>query len=399
MHVIVAGGGIGGLTAALSLARQGAKVTVLERAGVFAEVGAGLQLSPNATRLLFRLGLENELRRIGFAPGSADIRDRRDGRLLLSTALGPAAQQRWGAPYLQAHRADLHGVLLAAASQTGLDLRVDSPVGRIEPGSHGIRVQAGGDSLTADVLIGADGIHSRVCAALRGERPARFNGEIAWRGLVEARRLPSGLIAPAATVWTSNGAHFVHYYVRSGELVNFVGFTHGRRAGPESWTETAAPGEMAQAFAGWPEPVRRLIAEQQGGCGWRSAVHDRPPSPVWTDGQVALLGDAAHPMPPYLAQGAGMAIEDAEAVARHLAGPLEPAAALRAYAAARRRRPAKVQAWAARHGAIFHLPGPLRTAAFALARTQDGGTGRLDWLYGYRPPGPGAPPREALLSR
>ena len=386
MRVIVAGGGIGGLAAALSLAQRGANVTVLERAPAFAEVGAGLQLSANATRLLFRLGLEAQLRRIGFQPRSADIRDRADGDLLLTTPLGPAAEQRWGAPYLQAHRADLHGILLAAAEAAGVELRVDSPIGSFESGPDGVRLEAGGEALTADVLIGADGLHSRVRQALVGERPARFTGRIAWRGLVEARRLPPGLVAPAATVWTARGAHFVHYYVRGGELVNFVGFTPGRRPGTESWTETAAPGEMAQAFEGWPEPVRILIAEQRGGCGWRSAVYDRASDPRWTRGRVALLGDAAHPMPPYLAQGAGMAIEDAEALARHLAGPLDPAAALTAYAAERYPRTRRVQAWAERNGAIFHLPGPLRRAAFAVARSGGGGASRLDWLYGYRPP-------------
>ena len=386
MRVIVAGGGIGGLAAALALARRGASVTVLERASAFAEVGAGLQLSPNATRLLFRLGLEPELRQIGFAPQSADIRDKADGRLLLTTPLDPAAERRWGVPYLQAHRADLHGVLLAAAQVAGVELRVDSPIERFESDPDGVRLDAGGEALSADVLVGADGLHSRVRAALVGKRPARFTGQIAWRGLVEARRLPAGLVAPAATVWTARGAHFVHYYVRGGELVNFVGFTQGVRPSPESWTETAAPGEIARAFAGWPEPVRILIAEQRGGCGWRSAVYDRAASPAWSRGRVALLGDAAHPMPPYLAQGAGMAIEDAEALARHLAGPLDPTAALKAYAAERFPRTRRVQAWAERNGAIFHLPGPLRRAAFAVARSGGGGASRLDWLYGYRPP-------------
>ena len=386
MRVIVAGGGIGGLAAAVALARRGAAVIVLERTAVLGEVGAGLQLSPNATRLLFGWGLESELRRVGFAPETADIRDRTSGDTLLSTPLGTSAEQRWGAPYLQAHRADLHAILLSAARAAGVQVRVDSAIETLEDDAAGVRLQAGGQALATDVLIGADGLHSRVRTALMGERPARFTGQIAWRGLVEADRLPPGLVAAAATVWTGRGAHFVHYYVRAGELVNFVGFTRTDRPSPESWTEPAAPGEIAHAFKGWPEVVQVLIAAQQGGCGWRSAVHDRAPSPRWSRNRVALLGDAAHPMPPYLAQGAGMAIEDAEAIARHLCGSLPPDPALKAYAAERFARTRRVQAWAQRNGTVFHLPAPLRHAAFALAR---GGAASLDWLYGYRPPGAG----------
>ena len=202
---------------------------------------------------------------------------------------------------------------------------------------------------------------------------------------MEADRLPPGLVAPAATVWTGPGAHFVHYYVRGGALVNFVGFTSGPKPGLESWTEPAAPGEIARAFQGWPEPVRALIAAQRGD-GWRSAVHDRAPCADWTRGRVALLGDAAHPMAPYLAQGAGMGLEDAEAIARHLGGPLAPGPALAAYAAERFARTRRVQRWAQRNGAVFHLPGPLRRAAFSVARRKGGGAARLDWLYGYSPP-------------
>ena len=276
MRVIVAGGGIGGLAAALALARYGALVRVLERSAVLGEVGAGLQLSPNATRLLFGWGLEAGLRRIGFQPVSADIRDRANGDILLSTPLGASAEQRWGAPYLQAHRADLHALLLAAAEAAGVQVRVDSPVDAIKENGAGVRLRAGGETIQADALIGADGIHSRVRGALSGERPARFTGQIAWRGLVEADRLPPGLVEPTATVWTGRSAHFVHYYVRGGELVNFVGFTAGRRPSPESWTEPAAPGEIARAFAGWPEPVQCLSRRNGAAAGARRCTTGRP---------------------------------------------------------------------------------------------------------------------------
>ena len=393
MRVIVAGAGIGGLAAALALTRAGARVQVLERAPALGEAGAGLQLAPNATRLLFAMGLEAELRRIAFAPASADIYDRASGRRLLSTPLGDHAVERWGSPYLQAHRADLHAVLLAACEAAGVRLRVASPVGRFEADTGGVRVQAGGETMTADMLVGADGVHSRVRTALIGETPARFTGQVAWRGLVAASDLPAGLIAEAATVWTSAGSHFVHYFVRGGTLVNFVGFTPARAWTEESWTTAAAPGEVARAFEGWPAPVQALVAAQARAeqNGWRSAVYDRPAHPGWASGRVALLGDAAHPMVPYLAQGAGMAIEDAEALRRHLGASADPALGLQAYARERYPRVRKVQAWAARNGAVFHLPGPLRRAAFAAAALGDA-SARLDWLYGYAPPAADASP-------
>lgn len=394
MRVVVAGGGIGGACAALALARRGAKVLVLERAPAFTEVGAGVQLSPNATRILFRLELEAELRRMGFAPQAAEVRDRADGRLLLATPLGEAAEARWGAPYLQLHRADLLSILLTGAASAGVELRTASALEGFEARDAGVEVRAGSERFAGDVLVGADGVRSRVRGLLHGETPARFTGRIAWRGLVEADRLPAGLIAPVATVWTGPGAHFVHYFVRGGALVNFAGFTAGRHTRSESWTEPARPGEIASAFRGWPEPVQALLAAQAqartqaeaGEAGWRAAVHDRPPDDRWAVGRVALLGDAAHPMPPYLAQGAGMAVEDAEALARHLASarPLEQA--LAAYAAERSGRTRKVQAWARRNGSIFHLPALSRRIAFAVARHQGGGASRLDWLYGYDAP-------------
>ena len=384
MRVIVVGAGVGGLAAALALARRGASVTVLERATSFGEVGAGVQLAPNATRLLKQGGLGAALERVGFAPRSAQVRDSADGRVLLGADLGAAAERRWGSPYLQMHRADLHGLLLQAATAAGADLRTDSEVQALEQEDGAVVVRAGGSTVKGDVLVGADGIRSRIRHAVAGETPTRFTGQIAWRGLVDAASLPAGLIAPDTTVWTSAGAHFVHYFVRGGALVNFVGFTMGRLS-TESWSEAAAPGEIARTFAGWPEPVTALVDAhaRAGDVGWRLAVHDRPLRAGWARGRIALLGDAAHPMRPYLAQGAGMAIEDAEALARHLYSPLSPQAALQAYAAERHPRVRRVQQWAERNGRVFHLPRPLRRAAFAAARA---GAADLDWLYGYVPP-------------
>jgi salicylate hydroxylase len=381
MHVLVAGGGIGGLAAALALAHDGHDVEVLERAQAFGEVGAGLQLAPNATRILHGWGLERPLARIAFAPEAVDVRDRADGALLHRTPLGAAAVERWGAPYLQVHRADLHAILLDAARAAGVAMRLSAAVSKVERAAAGVRLEAAGEVREANLLVGADGLHSGVRTALFGPTPARFIGETAWRGLVPADRLPPGLIAPCATVWTAPGSHFVHYPVRGGTLISFAGFTPQRAWREESWSAPAQPGEIAAAFAAWPAPVTGLIAamEAAGSAGWRWAVHDRAPLSSWNKGRAVLLGDAAHPMPPFLAQGAGMAIEDAESLARHLRGSEDVEMRLSAYAAERRARTAKVRAWARRNGQVFHLPRLLRRAVFAAADI--GPWGDLDWLY------------------
>ena len=297
MRVIVAGGGIGGLAAAVALARTGARVCVLERAPRFGDVGAGLQLAPNATRVLHAWGLGPDLARMAFEPRAAEIRDRSGGALLLGTALGPAARARWGAPYLQVHRADLHGLLLAACEAAGVELRTGSPVAGVQALQDGVRAQAGDEARNADVLIGADGIRSHVRVAALGPTPSRFTGQIAWRALVPADALPRGLIAPAATVWTAPGAHVVHYFVRGGALVNFAGFTRGRHDPAESWTQAAAAGEIASLFRDWPAPVQALTGalDRIGATGWRSAVHDRAPQPRWSCGRIALLGGRRPP--------------------------------------------------------------------------------------------------------
>ena len=391
LRVLLVGGGIGGLTAAIALARRGARPVVLEQADAFAEVGAGLQLAPNATRRLFGLGLECEIREIGFMPEQVDIRDSADSRLLLTTPLGAAAERRWRAPYLQVHRADLQAVLLNAA-QALVEIRTDARVQSVEQHAAGVSADLSSGEVEGDVLIGCDGVHSGVRSQMFGQSPARFTGQVAWRGLVSADRLRPGLIPPRAQVWTGNGRHFLHYLVRDGTLVNFVGVVDGQAWSQESWSEVGEHDRLAADFIGWPEPVSALIAETKT-C-WRWAIHDRPPLTHWSLGRIALLGDAAHPTVPFLAQGAGMAIEDACALARWLDGGDDPISALASYGAERRPRTARVRNWARRNGRLFHLPRPLRRATFFAARASapgaDGSAAHLDWLYGDAEPGNGA---------
>lgn len=391
MHVVLAGGGIGGMAAATALARRGVEVTVVERSAAPGELGAGLQLSPNATRVLFGFGLERQLRAIGFAPEAAEVRDHRTARGLLRVPLGAAAEHRWGAPYLQVHRADLHALLLDAATAGGAQVRWGAAVLGFDQDYLGVSVRLGAEVVRADVLVGCDGIRSGVAAALFGEAPARFTGQSAWRALVPGDRLPAGLAPPLAMVWTGRGRHFVHYPIRSGRLVNLVGVVPRTGRTDESWTEAGDPAALQADFAGWPSPVAELVAAADR--VWRFALHDRPPRPRWSVGRISLLGDAAHPATPFLAQGAAMAIEDAEALARRLSTEGDAPSALRAYERERRPRTARVQAWSRRNQHLFHLPTVAAEAAFGAARALDriageAGTARLDWLYGYDAPNP-----------
>jgi salicylate hydroxylase len=394
LHVILVGSGIGGLTAALALSDLGIKVTLLEQAEALEAVGAGLQLSANATRLLFRLGLEGPLRAVGFAPEAAEVRDHSNGALNLRNRLGAFGEARWGAPYLQIHRADLQSLLFnAAAAKGSIDIRLGAKVEAIDQdGASAYARLQGGEAVAGDAVIGCDGIHAKVRGALWGEQAARFVGQAAWRGLAPADQLPAGAVAAIASVWTGADRHFVHYPVRGGAWINVVGVVEQRRWRAESWTAEADRSQFAADFQGWPAPIPQLIAAVE--TPWLFAIHDRAPLDRWSKGRLSLLGDAAHPAPPFLAQGAAMAIEDGEALARHLASGADVAAALRAYEEERKPRTARVQAWSRRNARLFHLPGLAARGLFGAAAQIDRLTAaapeaRLDWLYGYRPPGLG----------
>jgi len=385
MRVVLAGAGVGGLTAALAVAPE-VEALVLEQAEALAEVGAGLQLGPNATRVLERLGLGEALARIGFEPEANEVRDAASGALMLRQPLREAARRRWGAPYLHVHRADLQAALLQAASaRPNVSFRLGARVEDVRPGPP-VRVRlAGGEELEADAAAGCDGVRSAVRQALWGDGRPRFTGMSAWRGTVRAADLPAGLVRPVTAIWTGRGRHFVHYYVRGGELVNFVGVVERAAGSVESWTERGDKAELRQDFADWPDPVAALIAAAPE--VWRWALFDRPPLPRWSRGAATLLGDAAHPMLPSFAQGASQAIEDAAALGRRLRPGEAVEAALAAYEAERKARAARVQALSRRNARLFHL-GPAVRALFAaeaafgrLGLTK--GEARFDWLYGY----------------
>ena len=334
--IAIIGGGIGGLAAALALLDAGFDVQVYEQAQALREVGAGIVLTPNATRVLQRLGLGAKLESLGVAPLAWRQRRWDDGRTLLCTPLARAPGEL--AMFYTSHRADVLAMLIEAL-----------PTERLHVGhrlvafiDHGHRVEArfeNGARIEADAVIGADGIHSTIRGFLFGPEQPRFTGCVAYRGLVPAERLAHLELPLESQLWMGPGRHFVHYFVQNGRLVNFVCLIDQDTWTKESWTE---PGEIAAAlaaYAGWHNQVRSIISAVDETFIW--GLFDRAPLPRWSVGRVTLLGDACHPMLPFMAQGAAQAIEDAATLAAVLAqSAADVPQALRRYESLRLPRPA-----------------------------------------------------------
>jgi len=385
LRIAIVGGGIGGLAAALSLLREGIDVQVFEQAAELREVGAGIQVSPNASRVLHRFGMAAELSRRGVRPQAWHQRRWDDGRTLLRTDLGDAVAAAFGAPYYHFHRADLLQALLDRL-----------PPGRLHAGHRlvaatdlGDRVElrfAEGGTATADALVGADGIHSTVRSLLFGAEQPSFTGCIAYRGLVPAARLAHLAIPVETFVWMGPGRHFVHYYVCGGELLNFVAVIDRDAWTLESWTEHGAVTDALAAFEGWHRQVREILSAVPETFVW--GLFDRPPMAAWSAGRITLLGDACHAMLPFMAQGAAQAIEDGATLATCLARGDAAAvpAALQRYQALRLPRVTRIQGLSTQNKTRFHLPdGPEQQARDA--RMAKGST---DWslqavapIYGH----------------
>ena len=389
-HVLIAGAGIGGLTAALALARTGCAVTLIERAPELAEAGAGLQISPNASAILRGLGLLDALGAVASVPRAIRVRAARTaGTLSLMPLAG--AEARWGAPYLVAHRADLQRVLVeAVAREPAISLHLGTALAGFGTTAAGVTVTARQGQLTrsysAETLIGADGVRSAVRARLvgaAGDEP-KHTGRTAWRALVPAAALDDVFRVGETGLWLGRDAHLVHYPLRGGALINVVAVLREARApaaGQDFWAMPGDPAVLARHFAGWHRLARGLVAAAPAWQCW--PLFDRAPLPAWNAGPVALLGDAAHPILPFLAQGAAQAIEDAQALSTALEEPGSPTTRLAAYSARRLARATRVQAEARRLGRIYHLAGP---AALARNLAMRGlGSSRLlqryDWLY------------------
>ncbi|GKQ55769.1 FAD-dependent monooxygenase [Bradyrhizobium sp. Ce-3] len=393
--VIVAGAGIGGLTASLTLAAQGFRVVVLEKAERLEEAGAGIQLSPNASRILVELGLKEPLARRAVTPESVNILSARAGGEIARMPLGQAAEFRAGAPYWVIHRADLQAALQAAVNDhPDIDLRLGCQFEDVTKHARGLTVvQRRGNARQEELavaLIGADGIWSSVRGHLFPDVQPRFSGLIAWRGTLDATALPREYTAPRVQLWMGPDAHLVAYPISAGRQINVVAIVSGTWNRP-GWSAPGDATEIKGAFATarWPATARMLLGAVDGWRKW--ALFTLPDIDRWSEGAVTLLGDAAHAMLPFAAQGAGMAIEDAAVLARALSdctgeNTAGIPAALQRYARMRRARVLKVQRMARQQGRIYHLSGPLAIARDLAIRAigPQRMLARQDWIYDWR---------------
>lgn len=400
-HVIVAGAGIAGLGAALASARSGLRVTVLEKAESLSEVGAGLQLGPNAVRVLDDWGLLPQLESVAAEPQRLHIMDARSGRTLAGMDLGQAMRERYGWPNLTVRRADLQAVLLEAVrGQSQVELALGQALSRVEQTPEAVAVHTSdGRMRRADALFGCDGLWSAVRSHVRADGAPRATGHIAWRALLPRSALPAGVAPDQTSVWVAPRLHAVAYPVARGEWLNAVLFTHagdlhgasqGEEAGlaaAQDWDLDAQRQALQQAVSAAHPALRALV---DAAPLWRRWVlHDRPAlldPRGYAQGRVALLGDAAHPMRPHMAQGAAMALEDAQALAGLAArdGAEGLPAALAAYADRRWRRNARVQLRAQFNGMVMQASGPLRWGRDLAMSLRGEKLLDMPWLYGFR---------------
>lgn len=392
MHkqILIAGGGIGGLAAAIGATHAGWEVRLFERAAAFGEVGAGVQIGPNVVRRLQAWGLQRALQDVAAFPERLQVRSALSGGELAALRLGATVIERYGAAYATIHRADLHGLLLGAVqAHGGVHLNLDQPIAGHAERDGAVVVQlASGRAVEGDALIGADGLRSGTRARLIGESATRISGHLAYRAVLRQEALPAALRSQQVTAWLGPRLHVVQYPLRRGELMNVVAIRHGEApADLDSWDHSANAADLEGALAGTCTALQDLVrAVPQAGAGWRLwPLSDRPPvqgPQEMAQGLVALLGDAAHPMRPYLAQGAGMAIEDAAELQRALSmHDLEVPLRLRRYALNRWERNARVQERARRNGRIFHATGPVRWARDTALRMLGERLLDVPWLY------------------
>jgi len=386
LRILIVGAGIGGLAAALALLRDGHDVAVYEQADRLAELGAGVQISANGARALFALGLEGAIRRVWSEPAGKEIRLWNTGETWKLFDLGAESAARYGAPYFMIHRADLHTALVDAVRAVRPDaIHLGARASGFDDGGKSVTLHlANGERVSGDALIGADGVHSRIRNILLGDDKPEFTGCMAWRGLVPVDKLPAHTRRNVGVNWVGPGGHVINYFLRRGEIFNFVGIVE-RDWRVESWTERGTREECAADFAGWNEDIHAVIRNIAEPYKW--ALLGRTPLTRFSYGRATLVGDAAHPTLPMLAQGANMAIEDGMVLARCIAAYDDAETALAHYDAARIERTAKLVRGANEMAKRFHNPA-LADAAGAKAYVdaqwnEEVVKQRYDWIFSY----------------
>ncbi len=383
--IVIIGAGIGGLSAAAVLLQRGHRVRVYEQAPALAEIGAGIQISANASRVLHKLGLERALSSVAVTPTAFQYRLYSTGELLQEMPLGSVHESAYGAKYYHLHRADLHAALAATVRE--LDPRaivLDAAARRFSETRDSVTVQfASGATASGDLLIGADGIKSAIRAQIVGATQAEFTGYVSWRAIVPSSRLPPDFMERVCTNWVGPNAHVIVYYLRRGELLNFVGLVEDESWRDESWTVKSPWANLKADFAPWHPNVQLLIDAMDKDQCYRWAMYNRPPVTGWSSARATLLGDAAHPTLPFMAQGAALAIEDGAILARALEQASSTSAALDLYQRSRYERTARVQRGSNDLGKLYHLrtEQELRQG-FA---TRDLSKERGSWVFSYDP--------------
>ncbi len=388
MDIAIIGAGLGGLAAAATLLQQGHRVRVYEQAAQLGEVGAGIQMSANAMKVLDRLGLRPVLEPVAVRPLAFEFRRFDSGELLHTIPLGAAHEQRHGAPYFQLHRADLHAALLGAvrAMDPGAVV-LNARAALVQECAGAVRVIfADGRESEADLLVGADGIKSLVRRHVLGDDDPVYTGQVAWRCTVPTDSIPPELrTALVSTIWCGPHNHAVTYYLRGGALLNFVGCVERpqEHLEEESWTAVRPWEELDADYAGWHPMVRAVVDRVDRSCCFRWKLNNREPSMHWGGERVTLLGDAVHATLPYMAQGAAMAIEDAAVLARALELPLPLKQQLQAFDSHRAPRTARVVRESTEMGELYHITdADQMRAAF---HQRDIARSRNEWLYPYDP--------------
>ena len=384
-RILVAGAGIGGLTAASSLSKAGHHVKIYEQAPQLAEIGAGIQISANAMHVLRSLGMEEAIVNVGVSPGAYVFRLHDTGEVIQRFSLSEEHKRLHGAPYTQLHRADLHDILAAKARSFDPGIvRLNHRIVGFSESESGVELRfADGKTARGDLLIGADGLKSVVARQIVGDIPAQYTGDAAWRLVVPTKQLPKDVLEQVMSVFMGPGGHVVCYYLRAGELLNFVGLVETDEISEESWT-VKLPWQMLKShYQGWHPAIQEIIDAADKDQCYRWSLFFRQPLGNWSSRRATLLGDSAHATLPYLAQGAAMAIEDGAVLTRALEMADSIPEALQLYQRNRMERTARIVNQSNFNRNLFHLRSQAEIrAAFA---KRDEGNDRNGWLYSYNP--------------